>query len=66
MEREGYEKVARAAAAKLGYPEFKPQQQEIVVEIISGRDKFAVLPTGYGKSLCFGLLPIAYDLLEVK
>ena len=56
--------MARAAAAKLGYPELKPQQQEVVVEFISGRDVFAVLPTGYGKSLCFGLLPIAYDLLE--
>ena len=53
MEREGYEKVARAATAKLGNPELKPQQQEVVVEFISGRDVFAVLPTGYGKSLLF-------------
>ena len=30
---------------------------------VKGRDVFAVLPTGYGKSLCFGCLPIVIDKL---
>ena len=28
---------------------------------MKGRDVFAVLPTGYGKSFCFGCLPLVFD-----
>ena len=31
---------------------------------MSGRDVFAVLPTRYGKSMCFACLPKAYDKLR--
>ena len=36
-----------------GYPEFRPLQRDIIETSISGRDVFALLPTGGGKSLCF-------------
>ena len=30
---------------------------------LSGSDIFAVLPTGYGKNLCYACLPFAFELL---
>ena len=42
----------------LGYNEVKELQFKVMLEILNGRDVFAVLPTGYGKSLCYGCLPL--------
>ncbi len=38
-----------------GFQEFRPGQEEIVQEILNGKDVFAVLATGGGKSLCYQL-----------
>ena len=37
---------------------------EVVLACMSGRNVFAVLSTGYGKSLCFACLPIIFDLVN--
>ena len=36
-----------------GHTSFRPGQEEIISEVLAGRDVLAILPTGGGKSVCF-------------
>ncbi len=42
-----------ALKALFGYGAFRPGQKEVIDNILSGRDVFAVMPTGAGKSVCY-------------
>ena len=66
MDTERVREAARSAARELGYTDLKQEQLRVVEAFVEGRDVFAVLPTGYGKSLCYACLPIVFDkLLEM-
>jgi ATP-dependent DNA helicase RecQ len=49
------EKLLTPLKHVFGYDSFRPLQEEIMSDALAGRDVFAVLPTGGGKSLCFQL-----------
>ena len=48
-----------------GFSTFRPLQEEIIGDSLAGKDVFAVLPTGGGKSLCFQLPALARQGLSV-
>ena len=48
-----------------GFDSFRPLQEEIIRDALAGKDVFAVLPTGGGKSLCFQLPALARPGLAV-
>ena len=56
--------AAIAAAAERISVVFKDKQLEALLAFMSGKDTFVSLPTGYGKSLIYALLPSAFDNLK--
>ncbi|KEZ53082.1 RecQ family ATP-dependent DNA helicase [Metabacillus indicus] len=47
--------VQQALSRYFGYEHFREGQENIVRDVLSGRDVLAMLPTGGGKSLCYQL-----------
>ena len=59
LERDRITAIVRVAAAEAGLQDLKPEQIQAILEFIDGHDIFMPLPTGYGKSLIYGLLPLS-------
>jgi ATP-dependent DNA helicase RecQ len=57
--------LLRTLKSTFGYDSFRPLQEEIISDALAGRDVFALLPTGGGKSLCFQLPALLRDGLTI-
>jgi ATP-dependent DNA helicase RecQ len=57
--------IADALKEHFGYDSFLPLQEEIISDALAGRDVFALLPTGGGKSLCYQLPALLRDGVTV-
>ena len=53
--------LTKGLVASMGYSNLKPKQLDAIDAFLKGND---VLPTGYGKSLIFAMLPSLFDRLR--
>lgn len=60
------EEVVAESARQLGFNTLKDKQLEAVCTFISGNDTFVSLPTGYGKSIIYAILPLVFDKMKGK
>ena len=57
----GDDRVIHEASCAYGYPDLKAEQKKVLKSFVEGKDVFVSLPTGYGKSLCYTLLPSIFN-----
>jgi ATP-dependent DNA helicase RecQ len=48
-----------------GFEKFRPNQEEIIYSILSGKDTLAIMPTGGGKSICFQLPALIFPGITI-
>lgn len=49
----GIDRARELLRERYGYPDFRGPQARVIEAALEGRDVLAVLPTGFGKSVCF-------------
>lgn len=52
------------AVKEANFALLKAKQQEALKTFLSGKDMFVCLPTGYGKSIIYAILPSVYDKIR--
>ena len=58
MQRCILDRAIEEARNQLGFNELKDKQLEAIVSFVGGQDTFVLLPTGYGKSVIYSMLPV--------
>jgi len=59
--RETVEAAIESSCAMMGIQKLKEKQKDAITLFVDGNDVLVILPTGFGKSLCFALLPLVFD-----
>ena len=57
------DEIIANVASSLGYSNVKEEQFKVIKSFIQKNDVLAVLPTGFGKTLCFACIPGVMDVL---
>jgi ATP-dependent DNA helicase RecQ len=55
------ERAQRVLREVFGYDEFRGQQAEVIETLLAGRDAQVLMPTGFGKSLCYQVPALVLD-----
>ncbi len=55
------ETLHEALQQYFGFGQFKGKQEDIILSVMGGKDTFAIMPTGGGKSLCYQLPALMLD-----
>ena len=58
------EHLSRVCKEKLGGIILKPEQTQAVISLLNGKDVFAVLPTGFGKSLIYQSFVFGKEIID--
>ncbi|NLW56365.1 MAG: DNA helicase RecQ [Firmicutes bacterium] len=59
------EQAERLLKKYYGYSKFRGGQARVIASILQGKDTFAIMPTGAGKSICFQLPALLFDGLTL-
>ena len=63
MERDEFGAAVEYGLSQVGKADLtlKPQQIDAIRHVYNGKDVFLWLPTGFGKSVCYEVLPFVMD-----
>jgi len=57
-------RIITESGLRIGYNSLKEKQVEAISVFLQGNDTFVALPTGYGKSVIYAVLPHAFDAIR--
>ena len=52
------------AVKNLRYTHVRKEQMKAIISFVNGKDVFVSLPMGFGKSFCYSVLPVLFNLIR--